>query len=380
MQIIRDGLQWLTAWLQIDSPAVQITYKAVLALVGLLVTWALLKWLLAVAKRRFARFEFFRTNEQVFDILRRLSSYALALLGGTYFIRLFGAESIAKPFYALLIVLIATPVKDFLLVAVHFAEENLATRTETQFDDILIDLLDRFVGVIVYITAIVFALDLVGVNVMPIIAGAGVAGIAIGFAAKDTLSNLIAGVLLIIDRPFEIGDRIEVWRAPSGSATWGDVIDIGLRATKIRTTDNIIIIIPNNEIMTRDIINYTLTDNMIRVRVNIGVAYDTDIGLAKQIVLDTVAQAEWILQEPPPKVVVRTFGESAVELQVRVWIGQARQRMKTISYITDNLKTAFDRMGVKIPYPRRDIQMVSTPQKPIGAADSHRQGDPHANK
>jgi small-conductance mechanosensitive channel len=91
------------------------------------------------------------------------------------------------------------------------------------------------------------ALDVLGINVVPFVAGAGVVGIAVGFAAKDTLSNLIAGVLLIMDRPFEVGDRIEVWSAPKNSATWGDVIDIGLRATKIKTTDNIVIIIPNNE-------------------------------------------------------------------------------------------------------------------------------------
>ncbi len=77
----------------------------------------------------------------------------------------------------------------------------------------------RFAGFIIFATAIVIALDSLGVNVMPFIAGAGVAGVAIGFAAKDTLSNLIAGILLIIDRPFEIGDRIEVWSAPSGTAT-----------------------------------------------------------------------------------------------------------------------------------------------------------------
>jgi hypothetical protein len=121
---------------------------------------------------------------------------------------------------------------------------------------------------------------------MPFIAGAGVAGVAIGFAAKDTLSNLIAGVLLIVDRPFEIGDRIEVWNAPSGSATWGDVIDIGLRATKIRTTDNIVIVIPNNKIMTRDIINYTLISDRIRVRINVGIAYDADVQKARDILVE----------------------------------------------------------------------------------------------
>jgi small-conductance mechanosensitive channel len=193
---------------------------------------------------------------------------------------------------------------------------------------------------------------------MPFIAGAGVLGVAVGFAAKDTLSNLIAGILLIIDRPFEIGDRIEVWSVPAGSASWGDVIDIGLRATRIKTTDNIVVIIPNNEIMTRDIVNYTTINSSIRVRVNIGIAYDTDMDTAKSLILQAADSADWILADPEPKVVVRNFGESSVDLQLRVWINDARKRMHTISYVTDTVKTLFDQNGVEIPYPKRDIAIV----------------------
>ena len=226
-----------------------------------------------------------------------------------------------------------------------------------KIDDIVFDLLKKFCGAIIYSIAIILALDILGVNVMPFIAGAGIAGIAIGFAAKDTLSNLIAGVLLIIDRPFEVGDRIEVWSAPVGSATWGDVIDIGLRATKIKTTDNIVIIIPNNEIMRRDIVNYTIITSKIRVRVGIGISYDANIKRAKEIILKVADSTEWIAKDPPPKVVVRNFGESSVDLQLRIWIDDARQRMDTISHITDKVKEAFDEEGIEIPYPKRDVHI-----------------------
>ena len=237
-------------------------------------------------------------------------------------------------------------------------ERNLAKRTETAIDNIVIDLLNKFSGAIVYATAAVIALDVLGVNVMPFIAGAGVMGIAVGFAAKDTLSNLIAGILLIIDRPFEIGDRIEVWSAPAGSASWGDVIDIGLRATRIKTTDNIVVIIPNNEIMTRDIVNYTIINSSIRVRVNIGIAYDSDLAKAKALIIQAAGSADWILAEPAPKVVVRNFGESSVDLQARVWIKEARKRMDTIDHITDMVKVLFDENGIEIPFPKRDITIV----------------------
>ena len=266
----------------------------------------------------------------------------------------------------MMILFLAAPVIKITVAILQTLEKRLVKKTETKVDNVIFDLLIRFVGVIIYVVAIILALDLLGVNVMPFIAGAGVLGIAIGFAAKDTLSNLIAGVLLIIDRPFEVGDRIEVWTAPSGSSTWGDVIDIGIRATRIKTTDNIVIIIPNNEIMTRDIINYTIISSKIRVRINIGVAYDADLPKAKKIILDIADAIEWIVKEPKPKVVVRLFGESSVDLQVRVWIKDARKRMDTISEITDRVKEAFDRQGIEIPYPKRDITIT------------HRQADPDA--
>jgi small-conductance mechanosensitive channel len=246
-------------------------------------------------------------------------------------------------------------VVSFAVLLLRYLEKGVADRTANKIDDIILDLLNKFAGVIIYATAAILALDILGINVIPFIAGAGILGLALGFAAKDTLSNLIAGVLLIIDRPFEVGDRIEVWRAPAGSATWGDVIDIGLRATKIRTTDNIVIIIPNNEIMTRDIVNYTIINTKIRVRVNFGIAYDADLALAKKAVFEAVEKIDWIAKEPAPKVVVRSFGESSVELQLRVWIPDARRRMDTISQATDKIKERFDELGIEIPYPKRDI-------------------------
>jgi small-conductance mechanosensitive channel len=201
----------------------------------------------------------------------------------------------------------------------------------------------------------VLALDVLGLNIMPFVAGAGVAGIAIGFAAKDTLSNLIAGILLIIDRPFEVGDRIEVWSAPANSATWGDVIDIGLRATKIRTTDNIVIVIPNNVIMTRDIINYTTIKDDIRVRIPIGISYDADVKKAKELITSVSLEMDWVLRDPKPMVVVKSFGDSAVNLEARVWIRDPRKRIHTISHITDRVKEVFQEQGIEIPYPKRDI-------------------------
>lgn len=329
--------------------------KAVLALFAACVGWLILKRLLSAIEKGGRRVELLRVNPQSFDMIRKMLFYGFVLMAGTYLIRLAGIRPVEKAFYAILVILVAQPAKVFLVIVLTYLEDHIAAKTDTKIDNIIFELLNKFAAVIIYSTAVVLALDLLGINVMPFVAGAGVAGIAVGFAAKDTLSNLIAGVLLIIDRPFEIGDRIEVWSAPQGTATWGDVIDIGLRATKIRTTDHLVIVIPNNEIMKRDIVNYTLISSEIRVRIDIGVAYDADIKKAKATVLKVADTAGWILKQPAPTVVVRKFGESSVDLQLRVWIGDARKRMNTISYVTDKVKEAFDSEGIEIPYPKRDI-------------------------
>jgi len=355
MQSVTTLYEKLIALLPADSPRLLMVYKVVIAIAGFFIIWVILRWLLHFVERRLKKFEFVKANSRVFQLIRRVLLLALLLVVGTYLLRMTPIPILEKVFHALLIILLAVPVKNFLSIAIGFLQNKIAHQTENKIDDIIFELLSRFAGFIIIATAIIIALDSLGVNVMPFIAGAGVAGIAIGFAAKDTLSNLIAGILLIIDRPFEVGDRIEVWSAPSGSSTWGDVIDIGLRATKIKTTDNIVIIIPNNEIMLRDIINYTTISEQIRVRINIGIAYDADMQLAKDIIVKVANSADWVSKQPPPKVVVKHFGESAVDLQLRVWINNARQRMNTISYITDRVKSAFDEQGVEIPYPKRDI-------------------------
>ncbi|NVM21338.1 MAG: mechanosensitive ion channel family protein [Desulfobacterales bacterium] len=332
--------------------------KSALVLLGAIAVWAFFRRSLKAARKRMQKYEFVRIHNEIFGLIQRAVWYALIFVCGIYLVKLFRIPILEKVFYAGLIILLAVPVKDFTLLALRYLEANFIRKTESKIDDIVFDLLNKFSGVIIFAVAVLLALDVLGINVVPLVAGAGVAGIAIGFAAKDTLSNLIAGILLIVDRPFEIGDRIEVWSAPQGSSTWGDVIDIGIRGTKIRTTDNIVIIIPNNEIMKRDIVNYTTISTDIRVRIPIGVSYDTNIKKAKSAILGVAKTAEWVLKDRPPVVVVRQFGESSVDLELRVWIKDARRRMDTVSYMTDEIKEAFDREGIEIPYPKRDITIT----------------------
>ena len=333
-------------------------FKILFMIAATAIIWMGLLIVLVLVNKWARKFKIIRFSDKYFQLIKRILGLSVVYVSGLYIIRLTDFPLLEKIFSALFILLLSSQIHGIFKTVLQFVKVNITGKTKTNVDDIVIDILDKFAGVIVYISAIIIALDTLGINVMPFIAGAGVAGIAIGFAAKDTLSNLIAGVLLLIDRPFEIGDRIEVWSAPSGSATWGDVMDIGIRATKINTTDNIEIIIPNNEIMTRDIVNYTASSSSIRVRVNVGIAYKSDIETAKQAIIEVAESIDYVQKEPAPKVVVRNFGDSSIELQLRVWIHDARKRMDTISDLTDEIKGAFDRVGIEIPFPQRDVTLI----------------------
>ena len=351
-EIIKDFFPGFAIY---DDPLINSIVNVLVILLLGLFTWWVFNLVLSHLEKRLGGRSFLITNEKIFKLIKKAGHSVIFIIIGTGLLNFTNATVIERIFYAVMVIVVASFADSLVKELLPYLEQKLASKTETKIDDVIFDLLKRFSTIIIFVTAIILALDVIGVNIMPFVAGAGVAGIAIGFAAKDTLSNIIAGVLLLIDRPFEVGDRIEVWSAPSNSATWGDVIDVGLRATRIQTTDNIVIVIPNNEIMKRDIINYTTITKEIRVRIPIGIAYDADVKKAKETICRIGLELEWVIKEPSPKVVVKTFGDSAVNLEARIWIEDPRKRMDTVSYITDRVKEEFQREGIEIPYPKRDI-------------------------
>jgi small-conductance mechanosensitive channel len=300
-----------------------------------------------------------RTKTELDDVLfshaRIGVRYTIYCVAGILAAKVLMIEILAKVILACLVILLIIPTTGIADALLSTVEERLTKRTKTKVDDMAVNLLKKAVKYSIYVFAGVIALDVLGINVAPLLAGMGIAGIAVGFAAKDTLSNVIGGIQIIIDRPFQLGDRIEIWSAPKQQATWGDVIDIGLRSTKIRTTDNLVIIIPNSEIMKRDIINYTTLSPDIRLRIPLGIAYEANIKKAEEVLLKIANETEGVLKKPEPKVIVKKFGESSIDLELRVWIENARLRRTITSETQKRIKEEFDKSGIEIPYPMRHI-------------------------
>jgi small-conductance mechanosensitive channel len=189
----------------------------------------------------------------------------------------------------------------------------------------------------------------------------GALSVGIGFGLQNIVNNFISGLILIFGRPFTVGDRIELWTAPLDTGTWGDVVEIGLWATKIRNPDNLVFVIPNSEVMRRDIVNYTASGGHIRLRIPIGIAYDADAVKAKAVIRDVALRVAGVMSVPEPQVIIRKFGESSVDLELRVWIADARRRRLVGDEITDRVKAAFDDAGIEIPYAKRDLYIRSMP-------------------
>ena len=252
-------------------------------------------------------------------------------------------------------ILVFFPISRFVGHVMTTFEKRVMSRSDTALDETALPMVNRFIRFLVIAVGVLLALPQLGISIAPLLGGAGVMGLALSFAAKDTLSNLIAGVLLIMDRPFKVGDRIELWNAPRETGTWGDVIEIGLRATKIRNPDNLVVVVPNNEIMRRDIINYTMSGDDIRLRIPFSCAYESDIERAKALLVEAAREVQGVKLDPAPIVIVRGFGPSEVNLQLRVWIMEARSRRRIADEITEKAMVAFAGAGVEIPYPKREL-------------------------
>ncbi len=212
---------------------------------------------------------------------------------------------------------------------------------------VLLVLLTRW-GIL--ITGIIIAAEVTAEGTLgSLIAGLGIAGFTIGFALQDVAKNFVAGILLLLQQPFELGDSIEV----AGYA--GHVRAISLRTTEIRTLDGRFVLIPNTDIFTSPIVNLTRA-NPRRIELGIGVAPDSDLDKVTRITLAAIANVTGMLEEPAPSVVFTAFGESTIDFKVHYW---ADMGATDFNEATDegikNLKAAFESEGIELPYPTMTI-------------------------
>jgi small-conductance mechanosensitive channel len=213
-------------------------------------------------------------------------------------------------------------------------------------------LIENLFAVLMVTFAVVAILAQFGFDVLSIVAGLGIVGIAVGFAAQSTLSNFIAGITLLIERPFRIGD----WVSINGQD--GKVVKIALRTTWLRTRDNIFTMIPNDSVASSDIVNYS-AEGATRLNIPVGIAYKESARAAREVIMPILLSHSEVLKggAMEPRVVMKSLGDSSVDLEVKIWItpDNLDVQPRIMADVLEQIKEALDAAGIEIPFPHLQL-------------------------
>ena len=233
----------------------------------------------------------------------------------------------------------------------NWYRKQLATTGEIELGEQLLPFFRRVVLIILTLIVIIILLDYFNVEISGLVTTLGIGSLAIALAAQATLSDTINGFVIMVDRPFRIGDRIEI----QDLDTWGDVVDIGLRSTRVRTRDNRMVIVPNSVIGKSLIVNYSYPDTQYRIQIHVGVAYGTDIEKARNVIVETVSKVEGVLSDHPVEALFLEFGDSALIFRVRWWLESYVDTRRMFDSVNTAMYKALNEAGIEIPFPQRVI-------------------------
>ncbi len=221
----------------------------------------------------------------------------------------------------------------------------------------LLDMVVKFIiaGAAIYLFCVAWRIPLTSW-----LASAGIIGIAVGFAARDTLANLFSGVFILADAPYKVGDFVIL-----DGGLRGEVQEIGLRSTRILTRDDVQVTVPNAVIGNARIVNETggRWDKM-RLRVKVSAAYGSDVDQVREVLLSCAGDAPGLAPEPAPRVRFRNFGESGLDFELLVWIERPLLRGRVLDDLNSRVYKAFGTAGIEIPYPKRDLYVKELPPAP----------------
>ena len=224
-------------------------------------------------------------------------------------------------------------------------------RATRNADRELARLLARLASAATLVVGTVVALDQVNVNVTGLVAGLGLVGLTLGFALQDIAKNFMAGALLLMQQPFEIGDVIEV------AGHRGEVTDVDIRATTIKTWDGQEVIVPNADVYTSAITNYSKYPRR-RVVLGIGVGYEEDLARAQEVLLGAVRGVEGVLEDPVPAIHCKSLGSAAVDMAAYFWIDQTESGLfQVTSEAVKAVKEAAERESINLPYPVQTVRL-----------------------
>lgn len=260
-----------------------------------------------------------------------------------------------KIIYTLMMLILGWIISSILIVFIEEWGSKVAARTKSSLDDALLPLANRFIYILVFIIMFMYILAYWGIDIGPILASLGVAGIAVAFAMQNTLGNVFGGISMIVDRSIKVGDWVKI-EGPGGQVS-GIIHDIGLRSTKIKTFDNEFIIVPNGNLSQSQIQNLVLPDPKCRGTITFGVSYDSDLKKVAKVAFSSVKGVKNVCKTPGPSFAIDSFGDFAINCKLFFMAESYDKRFSAKQEIMYNLFTNFRKAKIDMPYPIRTVIM-----------------------
>ncbi|MBI4810798.1 MAG: mechanosensitive ion channel family protein [Ignavibacteriales bacterium] len=272
-------------------------------------------------------------------------------------------DYVSVALYIVLVFVVTKSVSRLVGTTFEWYMDEVSEKTHSNITATVAPMMKKIVDIILFLIAGMIVLDHFGVNIGSLLVSLGVGSLAVALAAQETVANMIAGFVILIDQPFRVGDRIKL---PSGEE--GDVTQIGLRSTRILNYDNNLVVIPNSDLVKNRIINFSFPNNIIRVLVEVSVAYRIDIERAKKILLDLAINNSDISKEPAPRVFVMDFGKAGLLLRLSGRTSHFDKKFEIETTLREQVYKSFTDAGIEISLPRRIIYSkrsdeIQAPQK-----------------
>ena len=333
------------------------------ALLIILGTWVaawildkvLIAWVRTLAQKTKADFD-----DKLIDMLHRPLFYSILVLGLSFAAAVVKLpESVTSVVFPILYTILLVLWTVFILRITKVSLQRMATneRHFTLVHPQTLPLFENLALLVIVVLSVYYILSSWSIDMSAWLASAGIVGIAVGFAAKDTLANLFSGVFIMADAPYKIRDYIVL-----ETGERGEVTNIGLRSTRILTRDNIEITVPNSVMGNTKVINESGGPNTkYRIRAKVGVAYGTDIDLVREVLTKVAKEEPNVCEFPEPVVRFRTFGGSSLDWEVMAWIDEPALRGRILDHINTTIYKAFAEHDIEIPYTKQDLYIKEFP-------------------
>lgn len=261
------------------------------------------------------------------------------------FLNPFIKQLLAQIVFAIFVYLVAVGLWRLIDLFDDWYREAAVSQLDEDAKDAAVMLTQRVLRGFVLMISVILVLDRFGINVTALLAALGIGGLALSLAAQDTLSNMISGIIILTDRPFLVGHRIEI----QGLGTWGDVISIGTRSTRIRTRDNRMVVVPNAILSGNQVVNYSYPDSQYRIQMEISIEYGQDVETIRRLLIDTIRGVPGVLVDKPVDALYVTKGDKAMIFRLRWWLESFIDTRRMFDRVNTAVQKALDDAGIRTP-------------------------------